>query len=70
MTASNRFYKFCEGAQKGRDRHHAEGTSVNGLCSVAHYGQLDDETKEETIIARMSLEMVHVRQPRFSVVQY
>jgi hypothetical protein len=38
--------------------------------SVAHCGQLDDETKEETIIARMSLELVHVRQPRISVVQY
>jgi hypothetical protein len=25
---------------------------------VARYGQLDDEEKEETIIARMSLELV------------
>jgi hypothetical protein len=24
-----------------------EAGTMDGLCSVAHYGQLDDETKEE-----------------------
>ena len=43
---------------------------MDGLCSVAHHGQLDDETMEETIIARMSLELVSVREPGISAVQY
>jgi len=68
--ANSRFSKFCKRTQKWRGRHRAEGTSVDGLGSVAHYVQLDDETKEETFIARISLELVHVRQPRISVVQY
>ena len=68
--ANSRFSKFCDRAQKWRGRHHAEGTSVDGLCSVPHCSQLDDETKEETIIARMSLELVNVKQPSISVVQY
>ena len=55
---NSRFSKFCERAQNWRGRHHAEGTSADGLWSVAHYGQLYNETKEETIITRISLELV------------